>query len=406
MLSAMSSGHDGSLSTVHAGSPEEALRRVETLALMADVGLPHAAIREQVAGALDLVVHQARMPDGARRVVAVSEVVRVAGGPATRELYALRDGRPTWRAPLGDGLAARLAAAQRAAGGMSPAVAARRPGGGVRAARRLGGDRRRRAGARRCSRVARWLAPLLTCCARARADEPGAPPARAARRAGAAGRRAGSWPGRWAGLALGAAAPWAGARRRPRAPAPPCAPRSSAGAPAVARALADALAGGHSVRGALTAAARDGGVTGPAGEELRRVAAALALGERTEDVLRDARAPRRRRPAATRSSPRSCCSATPAATSPGCCATSRPRSRTRGRVDADARSATAQARFTALIVAALPVAGPRSASSAQPGFVVALARSPLTAAMVVARARAAGRRVRVRPAHRAGGHAA
>ena len=109
MLSAMTSGHDGSLSTVHAGSPEEALRRVETLALMAGLGLPHAAIREQLAGALDLVVHQARMADGARRVVAVSEVVRVAGGPATRELYALRDGRPRWRAPLGDRLAARLA---------------------------------------------------------------------------------------------------------------------------------------------------------------------------------------------------------------------------------------------------------------------------------------------------------
>ena len=50
MLSAMSSGHDGSLSTVHAGSPEEALRRVETLALMAGLGLPHEAVRDQVAG--------------------------------------------------------------------------------------------------------------------------------------------------------------------------------------------------------------------------------------------------------------------------------------------------------------------------------------------------------------------
>ncbi len=109
MLSAMSSGHDGSLSTVHAGSAEEALRRVETLALMAGLGLPHEAIRDQVAGALDLVVHQARMADGTRRVVAVSEVVRVAGGAATRELYALRDGRPAWRAPLGDDLAERLA---------------------------------------------------------------------------------------------------------------------------------------------------------------------------------------------------------------------------------------------------------------------------------------------------------
>jgi pilus assembly protein CpaF len=108
MLAAMTTGHDGSLSTVHAGSPAEALRRVETLALMADVDLPHAAIREQVADALDLVVHQARMRDGARRVVAVSEVVRVAGGPATRDVYTVRDGRPRWRAPLSDRLASRL----------------------------------------------------------------------------------------------------------------------------------------------------------------------------------------------------------------------------------------------------------------------------------------------------------
>jgi pilus assembly protein CpaF len=109
MLGAMGSGHDGSLCTIHAGSPEEALRRLETLALMADVGLPHAAVREQVADALDLVVHQARQPDGSRRVVAVSEVVRLAAGPATRPLYTVRDGRPRWRAPLGDGVAARLA---------------------------------------------------------------------------------------------------------------------------------------------------------------------------------------------------------------------------------------------------------------------------------------------------------
>ncbi len=111
MLAAMTTGHDGSLSTVHAGSPEEALRRVETLALMAGVGLPHAAIREQLADAIDLVVHQARLPDGTRRVVAVAEVVRVAGGPATRELFAWRDGRPRWRAALSDRLAERLSLA-------------------------------------------------------------------------------------------------------------------------------------------------------------------------------------------------------------------------------------------------------------------------------------------------------
>ena len=63
MLQALNTGHDGSLTTVHANSPADALRRVETLALMAGVGLPHAAVRDQVASALDVVVHQARLPD-------------------------------------------------------------------------------------------------------------------------------------------------------------------------------------------------------------------------------------------------------------------------------------------------------------------------------------------------------
>ncbi len=111
MLSAMTSGHDGGLSTVHAGSAEEALRRVETLALMADVALPHAAIRELVASAIDIVVHQRRESDGRRRIVGVSEVVGrpdLAHPRATRELFALRDGRPHWRAPLPAPLLARL----------------------------------------------------------------------------------------------------------------------------------------------------------------------------------------------------------------------------------------------------------------------------------------------------------
>jgi pilus assembly protein CpaF len=123
MIAAMSSGHDGSLSTVHAGSPEEALRRVETLALMADVALPHAAVRELVAGAIDLVVHQRREPDGRRRIVAVSEVVRVAGSVGTRELFALRGERACWRAPLPAELAARLTTAAPSDAGTAPASA-------------------------------------------------------------------------------------------------------------------------------------------------------------------------------------------------------------------------------------------------------------------------------------------
>jgi pilus assembly protein CpaF len=113
MLQALNTGHEGSLTTVHANSPEDALRRVETLALMAGVGLPHTAVREQVASAIDVVVHQARAADGSRRVESVAEVVRVAGagGAGTRELYRLRDGRPWWRPPAGGDLAARLARA-------------------------------------------------------------------------------------------------------------------------------------------------------------------------------------------------------------------------------------------------------------------------------------------------------
>lgn len=111
LLTALSTGHDGSLSTVHAGSPTEALRRIEVLALMSDVGLPHAAIREQIADAFDLVVCQARTADGSRRIVSVAEVVRVAAGPAARELYAWRGGAPRWGAALTDELAACLEAA-------------------------------------------------------------------------------------------------------------------------------------------------------------------------------------------------------------------------------------------------------------------------------------------------------
>jgi pilus assembly protein CpaF len=110
LLTALSTGHDGSLSTVHAGSSAEALRRIETLALMAGLGLPHAALREQVADAFDLVVCQARAADGTRRVMEVAEVVRVAGGAAARQLYAWRDGRGRWRAALSDPLATRLRA--------------------------------------------------------------------------------------------------------------------------------------------------------------------------------------------------------------------------------------------------------------------------------------------------------
>ena len=86
LLTALNTGHDGALSTVHANSPEDALRRVETLALMAGIGLPHEAIRDQLARGVDLVVHLERI--GSRRLVAaVGEVSGVAGAVAVREVW-------------------------------------------------------------------------------------------------------------------------------------------------------------------------------------------------------------------------------------------------------------------------------------------------------------------------------
>ncbi|MBK7582478.1 MAG: Flp pilus assembly complex ATPase component TadA [Myxococcales bacterium] len=75
MLQAMNTGHDGSLTTTHANSPTEALKRIETLCLMAGIDLPSRAVREQIAGSIHLVVQQSRFSDGSRRVSAISEVL-------------------------------------------------------------------------------------------------------------------------------------------------------------------------------------------------------------------------------------------------------------------------------------------------------------------------------------------
>ncbi len=74
MLQAMNTGHDGSLTTLHANSPAEAVARLETLCLMAGLDLPSRAIREQIAGAINLIVQQARFADGVRRITSISEV--------------------------------------------------------------------------------------------------------------------------------------------------------------------------------------------------------------------------------------------------------------------------------------------------------------------------------------------
>jgi pilus assembly protein CpaF len=77
MLQAMNTGHDGSLSTIHANTPRDALARVETMVLMAGYDLPVKAIRQQVASALDLIIHIERLQDGSRRVTSITEVGRM-----------------------------------------------------------------------------------------------------------------------------------------------------------------------------------------------------------------------------------------------------------------------------------------------------------------------------------------
>ena len=113
MLWAMTTGHEGSLSTLHASSPGDAMRRLQTLALMGDLDLPYRAVADQVASALDLVVHQARRADGARRVVEIAAVAPSHDGPVLTTLVRWRGGSDPgfgwtpeadrWLADLGDG---------------------------------------------------------------------------------------------------------------------------------------------------------------------------------------------------------------------------------------------------------------------------------------------------------------
>jgi len=79
MLQAMNTGHDGSLSTLHANSPRDAMSRLETLVLMAGMDLPLRAIREQAASAIDVIVQIQRLRDGSRRIVNVTEVLGMEG---------------------------------------------------------------------------------------------------------------------------------------------------------------------------------------------------------------------------------------------------------------------------------------------------------------------------------------
>ena len=83
MLQAMNTGHDGSLTTIHANTPRDALSRLETLVLMSGIDLPQRAIREQIASAIHLIVQQSRMRDGVRRITNITEVVGREGDTIT-----------------------------------------------------------------------------------------------------------------------------------------------------------------------------------------------------------------------------------------------------------------------------------------------------------------------------------
>jgi pilus assembly protein CpaF len=117
MLQAMNTGHEGSLATLHANAPRDALSRLETMVLMAGDDLPLRAIREQVARAVDLIVQVARWPGGVRGMVSVVEVLGMEGDTlTTQELFRRHEG-PEPVAPLREtGLMPRLAGRLREVG--------------------------------------------------------------------------------------------------------------------------------------------------------------------------------------------------------------------------------------------------------------------------------------------------
>jgi pilus assembly protein CpaF len=107
MLQAMNTGHDGSLTTIHANTPRDALGRLETMVAMANLNLPESAIRRQIASAIDVVVQVSRMSDGTRKVVSVAEITGMEGNIVTMQdifMYRKRGIRDTGEV-LGDFIA-------------------------------------------------------------------------------------------------------------------------------------------------------------------------------------------------------------------------------------------------------------------------------------------------------------
>jgi pilus assembly protein CpaF len=127
MLQAMNTGHDGSLTTVHANTPRDALSRLETMIAMADVSLPDKALRQQIAAAIQVVVQQARMSDGTRKVTSISEITGMEGDIITmQEIFRFdklgigQDGRVVGRF-VATGVRPKVCERLRAAGVQLPA---------------------------------------------------------------------------------------------------------------------------------------------------------------------------------------------------------------------------------------------------------------------------------------------
>ena len=85
MLQAMNTGHDGSLTTLHANTPRDALARLETMMQMAGFELPLKAMREQIASAIDLIVQASRMSDGTRKIITITEIIGMEGNVVTMQ---------------------------------------------------------------------------------------------------------------------------------------------------------------------------------------------------------------------------------------------------------------------------------------------------------------------------------
>ena len=226
--------------------------------------------------------------------------------------------------------------------------------------------------------LGRWLAPLT------RGGEASAAEKRRLAAVATGALCAAGWlvAGPAAALVLAAAGPWGANRllasRRARRRA-----RLAAAAPAVARAIADALSGGHSIRGAIASAASGGGLAGPAGNELRRIAGALDAGAAVDDVLEELR-----RRAADPAWDTLVAAILLQRDAGGDLAQLlrglAERLEEARRADAEARSATAQARFTAWLVASLPAGAAVLAELGSPGYLASLLAEPLTASLVAA----------------------